>query len=416
MYILLFLLAFGTLCALATPAAYQSLNLDGSQATLHQFSSYGSWETDSTSKSPGAAKVLATMTKDGRKNGVFTAIVMRGAKTSIRGPTKDVPVETPIDFAKNSAKQDDDFVFTNGGFFRMSNDNRNGFSVGPSLSASNPRKVAIDERYKNDYKELKCDDGTFLWAAPSLKEPLNLQEPRFQYFEKGADGRFTKTSSIYAKIAGGLGHANQPNERLALVQTKQVKSYLDGTTIATTELALNLDGGGSLFVGYQSKGKAYLIVTGDQRGRAPVQVGLRDIAQLEYRAVANFVRHDLAPGSDKGGSSKRPAPDQSEDTSNKKPKPNNSPSSSGQPPKPPAPKSTTPPAPKPNPTPAPKPNPTPAPKPNSGGSGKTPSPPPKGAPPRPPAPKPATGGSRVRRGGPSARRRRNVVWETRRRN
>ncbi|KAL8377894.1 hypothetical protein RB595_008535 [Gaeumannomyces hyphopodioides] len=254
MYILLFLLAFGTLCALATPAAYQSLNLDGSQATLHQFSSYGSWETDSTSKSPGAAKVLATMTKDGRKNGVFTAIVMRGAKTSIRGPTKDVPVETPIDFAKNSAKQDDDFVFTNGGFFRMSNDNRNGFSVGPSLSASNPRKVAIDERYKNDYKELKCDDGTFLWAAPSLKEPLNLQEPRFQYFEKGADGRFTKTSSIYAKIAGGLGHANQPNERLALVQTKQVKSYLDGTTIATTELALNLDGGGSLFVGYQSKG------------------------------------------------------------------------------------------------------------------------------------------------------------------
>lgn len=242
---------------------------------------------------------------------------------------------------------------------------RKGYSVGPSVSTSNKRYLEVDEEYKSDYKELRGDDGTFLWSGPSLKEPINLEEPRFQCWVKD-----TKRQSKYTKIPGGLSHANQPNERLALVQARQAKvvfaytsrrrngltinqlrtvidvflrTYLDGRTIANTELALNLDGGGSVFVGYHSKGKTYHIVAGDQQADEAVPLGLRDPAGLKFRAVANFVRHDLTPSPGNGGSSKHPAPNQSEGPPNKKPNTGgpeptpSSPPSGSQPPKPPGP-------------------------------------------------------------------------------
>ncbi|TLD05499.1 uncharacterized protein PgNI_09080 [Pyricularia grisea] len=353
------ILAFGTFFALALPtppplrSQYLTTELPGSQATLHQFYKEETWKSD-VADIPSTHAIFNGM----KEKDTFTAIVMPNSKTSIRGPAGAPGTlrQTPLDYVKNAATPNDNFIFTNGGFFINSPaSEKYGYSIGPLLhketKPENIRTEKIPAQYAKDYKKLVGDDGTYLWSGPQLKEWTRKieHEARFQYWDNKPDPKTTKTpKTAFTRIPGNLAHSSQRNERLALVEAtyqragkpvavkivfayttndrhrggvtifelreliqKFLMQFIDGLTLERTELAMNLDGGGSVFVGLQSRGTTYAIVGGSQKD-TPVRLGLRSPGELKYavRAVTNFVRHDLAPSpaGDTAGKSRSPSP------------------------------------------------------------------------------------------------------------
>ncbi|KAF2691411.1 hypothetical protein K458DRAFT_397905 [Lentithecium fluviatile CBS 122367] len=183
------------------------------------------------------------------------------------------------------------YLLSNSGFFVMGG--QNAYSS-VERTSSTPNSVNIPTDYNRHYEELKGRDDTFLWSGPSLKMPLKLKDPEFWY--RDAQGQQTATS----RVPGSLAHANQPNERLVIVTLPNGNKYLfvytttrtgDGvnvnqmravietflreffrTTLAQTSQALNLDGGGSLYVSWNQGGREQVIATGSNRDGTPNQV------------------------------------------------------------------------------------------------------------------------------------------------
>lgn len=140
-------------------------------------------------------------------------------------------------------------------------------------------------QYKKYYAELREGDQ-FLWAGPQLKAAVPIKtDPLLQWEDR----------KTYGNIVGSLVHANQGNDRLAIaivgkdkyifaytgadkkgenrvdVERLRLRLLMDsflrayaGTTISATTSALNLDGGGSVYVAWRSKGVEKVIA----RGRA----------------------------------------------------------------------------------------------------------------------------------------------------
>lgn len=258
-----------------TQPPYKEIEVSpGSAKSYHFYSSKG-WQQDSAVQKNAKAKaVLSEMNKDGP--GLFTAVVMSGAKTFCVGSSigkSDLP-----DFVikENSANNAQDCIYTNGGFFVTGKDNylraeHNGpviadagsliyFSVGSTSVTENT--ISAPQAHKDQYQKLVGEDGSFLECGPSLKKPLDANAKSLQYWAKDGDGKkitnpvwkqatedttntghvvtwcdksqgwqivektknengavgaemFVRT--VFAHIPGGVATANEKNERLVTV-------------------------------------------------------------------------------------------------------------------------------------------------------------------------------------------------------
>ncbi|PSN70700.1 hypothetical protein BS50DRAFT_630781 [Corynespora cassiicola Philippines] len=182
------------------------------------------------------------------------------------------------------ARAGGDYILSNGGFFFYANaaTNPNAFaSVGPTSSTQHT--VGIDPAYVPHYKKLEGEDNTYLWSGPSLKTALNLRAKEFQY-------RINRIRTPLSRVPGSLAHASQRNERLVIViigtdkylfaytassrkfgvdlnkMRKLIGIFLQhfqNTALGRASQVLNLDGGGSIYLSWNSGSRERMIAAGD---------------------------------------------------------------------------------------------------------------------------------------------------------
>lgn len=298
------------------------------QATSCQFYKADdiTWKSDAdVKKDAPAQKVLARMSL----SGLFTAVVMNSAHSSVVVPESGLT--TPTDWIK--ANNVGTALITNGGFFITGSDpdlvadfnngqkgkplpqaQYKGYSVGATSGTKNT--VDYPSVHEGLYQRFTADDKTYLTSGPDLKKPVDTTVPpeaqantnagKLQYFvydNKGqriptAPGSNEYVRTEFSHIPGGVVTSNEPNERAAVVivdsstkiafaytserQTRMkindlrdlisifLQNYLKGKRIEDTQMALNLDGGGSIYIAWVANGKTEVIATGNL-GQNPTQ-------------------------------------------------------------------------------------------------------------------------------------------------
>lgn len=322
------------------------------QATLFQFYTSENWRNDANvKKDKSALAVLQTMHADG----LFTAVILRGTQSSVVGP--DAGTTTAEQFIRTDGNDQESALLTNGGFFITGTDKNlvsdfkngkkglplppdkyTGYSVGPTSVTKNT--VDVPSIHADLYKRFTAEDKTFLTSGPDLKQPVDMTLPpyknantdagRLQYFVHDDNGETIPTPppdssfvrSAFTHIPGGVVTANQRNERNVLVivndnikvvcaytSSREVgvtinefrdlisqflQVYLEGTKIEHTNLALNLDGGGSIYIGWKNNGKVEVLATGSLAN--PTQ----EPTNMKFREVTTMVKHSI-PASTRGG-------------------------------------------------------------------------------------------------------------------
>ena len=210
------------------------------------------------------------------------------------------------------------------------------FSVGPTSVSKNA--VPVAGVYNDLYHKLQGDDGNFLTSGPDMRIPLDSPEPdpklanttsgRLQYFIKDAQGnkipntvkedtQSPYTRTVFTHLPGGMVTVNEPNERNALIIVKggikvaftytsqrqvgmrinELRELIDRFLkvylkigIADTQIALNLDGGGSIFVGWVKNGRLNVLAAG---GMATPKVYPLPPQGFRFRDVTTMVKHVL---------------------------------------------------------------------------------------------------------------------------
>jgi len=281
--------------------------------------------------------------------GQFTAVVMYNAKTSIVGDADGTT--TPDKYVLSKSNGAENFLVTNGGYFihkidPLLMDDWNGKpldaktvlhqSVGQTSISK--KFVAVPKVYADLYTKLEGDDKSFLWSGPDLKRPIDEKIPvdedinskawRLQYFKKDSKGKKVKNPDEKSKDkllttpfthlpGGGICTSNEPNERNALVYVDGIKIAFAYTSerqngmtinrlrelidqflktylkkdISKCELALNLDGGGSIFFGWVNKGKLSVLAAGELGGPRAIPFAP---GEHKFRDVTTMVKHVLA--------------------------------------------------------------------------------------------------------------------------
>jgi hypothetical protein len=313
------------------------------QATSFQFYTSPNWRDDTdASKDQAAQGVLRKM----NAVGLFTAVVLYSSKSSVVGAS-DGGLTTPDEYLKENSVES--ALITNGAFFITGTDNDlvsdfkdgqkgaplppaqyKGWSVGPTSLTKNT--VGVPSVYADLYERFTADDRTFLYSGPDLKEPVDTTVPpqaqantdagRLQYFVRDGSGNripapppdnFVRTE--FTHVPGGLVTANEQNERNVLVivdaSVKVVcaytssrnagmtvngmrdvidtflQGYLQGKTIETTEMALGLDGGRSVYVAWVKNGQTEVLAAGNLAN--PTQ----EPANFQLREVTTMLKHSV---------------------------------------------------------------------------------------------------------------------------
>ena len=131
------------------------------------------------------------------------------------------------------------------------------------------------------------------------------------------DGASNAIRAVFAHIPGGVATANQENERAVLIfvgggvkvvcaytseresgmMRNEMRDVIDAflqkfsfTGISGVQQALNLDGGGSIFIGWVKNGKLRVLASG---GLQRQKVGAQDPAGMKFRDVTTMVKHVL---------------------------------------------------------------------------------------------------------------------------
>lgn len=184
--------------------------------------------------------------------------------------------------------------------------------------------------YADLYHQISGDDGGFLTSGPDLRKLVDTTIPdpklaptkagRLQYMVKNPNGIPVEPyeQTVFTHLPGGLCTVNKPNERNVLVYVSDglkvaitynsirnngmrinelrtlidqfLQSYLK-KKITETQIALNLDGGGSIFMGWLKDGELKILAAGNVPA-TPILYP-QDHTKLKFREVPNMVRHDL---------------------------------------------------------------------------------------------------------------------------
>jgi hypothetical protein len=154
--------------------------------------------------------------------------------------------------------------------------------------------------------------------TPAYRYQYWLRNPRTGAFLNPAK----PDPTVFTELPGGLCTVHEPNERNVLVivddGTKVAITYtserLKGMTIndlrdlideflkrflrksiTQTQLALNLDGGGSLFMGWlKENGDMQVLAAGGAKKGEPTREYPQPASSSQLREIANIVKHVLA--------------------------------------------------------------------------------------------------------------------------
>ncbi|KAK1989884.1 hypothetical protein LX36DRAFT_705571 [Colletotrichum falcatum] len=317
--LLLVLVVSSSGAAQASAAIYQHYDIGSAKA--YHFRTTENWAKDKHVRS--SAKIQSVMEKM-HPNGLFTAIVMPKTAMSIVGEHDGATV-IPSYFFKN-VEPDKDYAFVEGGFFikpgrddphknadknvRLDVDQpllpeaeiiRMGFwTVG--RSSIKPGYVDPPKLDRPWYHKLTGDDGSYFYAAPSLK---------------GDDS--PKHRSIESSTPGGLASSNQPNERAAAMElpdkTRVVFAYNSGRpdglrinewqelvdmftreylgkSVGELTFTLNLDGGGSIYIGWVRNNECKVLALGGADGELPA-LPYSPPSSKKFRPIATMVKFEL---------------------------------------------------------------------------------------------------------------------------
>lgn len=184
----------------ALPPPYKEVEISPGSAVSYHFYSSQDWEKNEVVKKNTKAKtVLSKMTDVG----LFTAVVMHGAKTYCVGSSTGKTDLPDFVLKDNSANNAEDCIYTNGGFFITGKDKylraeHDGpvisdvdsliyFSVGTTSVTKNT--VSAPKAHKELYDTLVGEEGTFLECGPSLKKSVHKDDKTLQYWAKTSDGK-----------------------------------------------------------------------------------------------------------------------------------------------------------------------------------------------------------------------------------
>lgn len=283
------------------------------QATSYQFYRSANWNNDADVKKDQPAQNVLNKINN---NCLFTAVVLTSARSSVVG--LKTGLITPTDYINGN--DPGTALITSGAFFIMGRDKAliadfnngvkgkplppeqyKGFSVGPTSLTKNI--VDVPSVVKDLYVTYTADDGTYITSGPDLRKRIdvpiapqsqvNTNAGRLTYWIYGDDGKpiVPKTKSQFVHLPGGVVTSNERNERSVVVivndSTKIVcaytgpkafgktinemsdlisvfmQNYLDGKKIETTQLALNLDGGGTTYIAWVNNGKTDVLAVGN---------------------------------------------------------------------------------------------------------------------------------------------------------
>ncbi|KAI6459701.1 hypothetical protein MCOR17_006902 [Pyricularia oryzae] len=258
------LLGFALFFTLVNAAAYQKFPLDENNAVVYQFYTADGWEHDPTLNNDARAK---TMMQHMNPNGIFTAVVIPKSRMSIVGPSQGT--QDPDEYARDNPAFETPYLIMNGGFFVVSKSHDyfdvlpngqpgkalppgtyEGWPVGPT--STTPNSFKIPSLYKDQYEMLKSDDGkSFLTTVPGGQATVINNNERLVLVQFGAEKMVFTYTALRTKAVG-------INKMGALINLF-LQSYLH-KDLSDATVAINLDGGKSVILGYQEPGQPLRII------------------------------------------------------------------------------------------------------------------------------------------------------------
>ncbi|EFQ36793.1 hypothetical protein CGRA01v4_04131 [Colletotrichum graminicola] len=321
----------------AQPSAPIYQHYDIGSAKAYHFRTTENWAKDNDVR--GSAKIQSIMQKM-HLNGLFTAVVMPKTAMSIVGEREGSTV-IPSYFFKH-VEPNKDYIFIDGGFFikparddPKSNADKNlRLDVDKPLlspaeisrmgywtvgrSTIKPGYVEPPKADRPWYHKFTGDDGSYFYTAPSLKGDDSLDYTKHQQLRYFLDND-RKHRSIESSTPGGLATSNQPNERAAAMElpdkTRVVFAYNSGRPeglridewqklidtfsreylgkgVGESKFTLNLDGGGSIYIGWVRNNECKLLALGGIEGKLPALPYLPPSSKT-HRPMATMVKFEL---------------------------------------------------------------------------------------------------------------------------
>ncbi|KAK1957256.1 hypothetical protein LY78DRAFT_686356 [Colletotrichum sublineola] len=321
--------------AQANPPIYQ--HYDVGSAKAYHFRTTENWAEDKHVRR--SAKIQSIMQKM-HPNGLFTAVVMPKTAMSIVGE-RDGGTVIPSYFFKN-VEPDKDYIFIEGGFFiKPARDDLNvNADKDLRLDVDQPLlpqaeitrmgywpvgRSSIKPGYVNPpkldrpwYHKLTGDDGSYFYAAPSLKGDNSFDYTKHKQLRYFID-EDRKHRTIESSTPGGLATSNQPNERAAAMElpdkTRVVFAYNSGRDdglrihewqelidtftreyfnkgVSESTFTLNLDGGGSIYIGWVRNDECKVLALGGTQGKLPA-LPYSPPSGKKHRPIATMVKFEL---------------------------------------------------------------------------------------------------------------------------
>ncbi|KAF1968327.1 hypothetical protein BU23DRAFT_656129 [Bimuria novae-zelandiae CBS 107.79] len=275
-----------------------------------------------------------------RSNGYFNVIEMRG-DTQRTYCVGKAGMNKPNEIAAKAVADGGRCLLTNGNYFVLPplegemewtangptiNDvsQYKHYSIG--FTSNGEKQVGIPPDCEGYYEKFEGTDGSFMWCCPVLKDELDFESEKFCKRVPKTEKHLVKTpgtipfvNKVFGSIPGSLSHASSTNERLVTViitpSQKYVFSYTskrdaDGGIhfnqmrelidifltdfasvkggIKSAHLALNVDGGGSVYVNWiNARGEQQIIAAGKMAGK--LEFGDRK----RPRPVQMMVKHSV---------------------------------------------------------------------------------------------------------------------------
>ncbi|KAJ4287791.1 hypothetical protein N0V90_012495 [Kalmusia sp. IMI 367209] len=270
----------GQACAQPDVTPWYKVQQLHAQVKHWRFKTREGWQHEITER-----RVLDVMRQMHRK-GKLDVIQMKRAHTSIIGEP-DGRTDPHRERARSGS-----YMLVNGGFFIMGGATNMRFDVnGQTLDArqyshysvgrttSTQLAVPIPPSQEHHYRKLQGDDGSYLYSGPTIKSRLDLNSPELKYRDSSGH------SSAYTRIPGGVATSDQPNERVVTVTLSNGDKYF-GVNIRSAHAAINLDGGGSIYLSWNHGRREYVIAGGNLNGQTPATIA-------SPRIVTNMVRFDV---------------------------------------------------------------------------------------------------------------------------
>ncbi|KAJ4360715.1 uncharacterized protein N0V89_001282 [Didymosphaeria variabile] len=317
---------------------YRRELLDQKLVYHYYFDTTEGWQQSPSVKNspPHVRNVMNKM----RSNGFFNVVAFTGKSQKTYCVGKAGP-NRPQDVVAKAAAAGGRCLVTNGNFFVLPGDDEmywqyggepindidqfHSYSIGfTSTDPGEEKTVGVPPDYQGYYERLVGTDGSSMMCGPSLKDELDFgpEHPEFCQPKPTAEESNIRDANmiglvnkIYGSIPGSLSHASGSAERLVTViispSHKYVFSYTstrnnrggldlnrmrllidtflkEFTTvkegIANAHQALNMDGGGSVFVNWvKSNGEQHIIAAGKMSGK--------ELGSKRPRTVQTIVKH-----------------------------------------------------------------------------------------------------------------------------